>query len=303
MRVLITGISGRLGQLVARQMVRDKHEVIGVDLRPWPDRPKGVKLYELDIRKRAAEDVFRRYRPEGVVHLATVTHVGASEHNRYRVNLNGTRSVFEHSHRYGTRRLIFVGRHTYYGAGPDSPLYHLEDEPPMVMNHFPELADLVAADLYAGSGLWRYPELNTSVLRFCYTLGPARHGTLASFLRGPRVPTVLGWDPLFQFMHERDAASAITTALEAGVRGVFNVSGPPPIPLSVIIRECGRRWTPVPQSVFSFVLKRLKLPGLPAGALDHIKYPILVDSSAFKAATGFVHQYDEDETMASFRYS
>src|SRR5688572_32290027 len=51
------------------------------------------------------------------------------------------------------------------------------------------------------------------------------------------VPTVLGFDPLFQFMHEHDATAAIALALSSGLRGVYNVSGPPPAPLSVLIRE------------------------------------------------------------------
>jgi len=131
--------------------------------------------------------------------------------------------VFDYCHAYSVRRVVFVGRHTYYGADADSPMYHTEAEPPTGNASFPELADLVAADLYAGSALWRYPELETVVLRVCYTLGASHHGTLASFLRGRRVPMVLGFDPLFHFMHEDDAASAIVTALERNERGVFNV--------------------------------------------------------------------------------
>ena len=42
---------------------------------------------------------------------------------------------------------MFVGRHTYYGAVPDAALYRGEDEPPMALESFPELADLVAGDL------------------------------------------------------------------------------------------------------------------------------------------------------------
>ena len=100
----------------------------------------------------------------------------------------------------------------------------------MAVHTFQELSDLVAADLYAGSALWRYPDIDTAVLRLCYTLGPLRQGTLAAFLKGPRVPTVLGFDPLFQFIHELDAAAAIVLALEKGLRGVYNVCGPPPVP-------------------------------------------------------------------------
>jgi UDP-glucose 4-epimerase len=277
------------------------HDVIGIDRRPFKDPPAGVEMHELDIRKRAAEDVFRRVRPQAVLHMATVTHLVVQSEDRYRINLGGTRAVFEHSKAYGVEQVVFVGRHTFYGAAPDSPLFHTEDEPPMGLSAFPELADLVAADLYAGSALWRIPELTTTVLRMVYTLGPTGHGTLATFLRGARVPTILGFDPLFQFMHEEDVITALVLALEKRPRGVFNVAGPQPVPLSVIIRETGRSNVPLPEIVFATALGRLGLPKLPAGALEHIKYPITVDGSSFKTATGFVYDVDEKEAMRSYR--
>lgn len=301
MKVLVTGIAGNIGRLVTDLLVRDGHEVIGIDRRPWYHPPEGVRVFQADIRKRPAEDVFRTQRPEAMIHMATVTHLTHRSQDRYRINLGGTQAVFDHCHAYGVKQAIFVGRHTYYGAGPDSPLYHNESEPPMAVHTFPELSDLVAADLYAGSALWRYPEVDTAVLRCCYTLGPLRQGTLASFLRGPRVPTILGFDPLFQFMHEQDTAAAIVLALEKGLRGVFNVSGPPPVPLSVIIRESGRQNLPVPEPLFRLLVGRFGLPRLPPGALEHIKYPVVIDSRRFKEATDFEHAHDEDETIRAFR--
>ncbi|NLY95141.1 MAG: SDR family oxidoreductase [Myxococcales bacterium] len=300
MRVLVTGISGKLGRRVALRLVEGGHEVLGIDRRPWADAPPGVEVHQTDIRKRQAEDVFRIHEPEAVVHMATVTHITQQNADRYRINLQGTRAVVDHCHRYGVKRLVFVGRHTYYGAAPDSPLYHSEDEPPLGMHAFPELADLVAADLYAGSALWRHPEIATSVLRMVYTLGPSKHGTLAEYLRGPRVPVVLGFDPLFQFMHEFDAASAVAAALEAGVRGVFNVAGPAPMPLSAIIKEAGRTPMPVPEGMLAITLGRFGMPYLPKGAVEHLKYPIIVDATAFRKATGFQHAYDESETIRAF---
>lgn len=304
MKVLITGISGRLGRMLARELISSGHHVIGIDRRPWPDAPAEIDMHRADIRKRPAEDVFRTERPNAVVHMATVTHLtqrGSAE--RQRINLGGTRAVFEHCHEYGIQHVIFVGRHTYYGAGPDSPLYHTEDEPPSGVMTFPELADLVAADLYAGSALWRFPDMTTTVLRMVYTLGPTKHGTLASFLRGPRVPTVLGYDPLYQFMHEHDVVGAIAAALEARLRGVYNVSGPQPVPLSLVIRVTGRSLVPIPETFFLAALGRFGLPRLPRGALAHIKYPVIIDSSAFREATGFEHTYDEVQAMEAFRWA
>src|SRR5690349_15512923 len=130
MKVLIPGISGRIGRMVAEKLLASGHQVIGIDRRPWRDAPVDVELHDVDIRKRAAEDVFRKHRPDCVIHMATVTHLVAHSEERYRINLGGTRAVFEHSKNYGVKQAIFVGRHTYYGAAPDSPLYHAEDEPP-----------------------------------------------------------------------------------------------------------------------------------------------------------------------------
>ena len=275
MKILIPGISGKMGQLVARRLVEQGHEVAGIDRRPWADPPAGVLIHQVDLRKRAAEDVFRKMRPEVVIHMATVSHLAARSEERYRLNLEGTRAVFDHCQGHGVKHALFVGRHTYYGAAADAPLYHTEDEPPRGLDAFPELADLVSADLYAGSALWRHPELATTVLRLCYTLGPTGHGTLATFLRGRRVPCVLGFDPLYQFMHERDVVSAV--------------------------REVGRKLVPLPEFLFALALGHLGLPALPRGALGHLKYPVVVDSSAFRAATGFVTEVDEMTTLHEFR--
>ena len=300
MKILITGVSGYLGRLVAKEMATD-HEVIGIDRRPWPDAPPSVRIHQIDIRKRAAEDVFRKERPNVAIHLATVTHLTSRSEERYRINLEGTRALFDHCNHYGVSRAVFIGRHTYYGASHDSPLYHSEDDPPMAANSFPELADLVAADLYAGSALWRYPKLETAVLRFCYLLGPGGGGTLANFIRPKRVPTILGFDPLFQFIHENDVAKAIARTASIDLnRGVFNVAGPPPLPLSTIIEHAGKERLPLPEKLFRMGLKRMGLPVLPTGALAHLKYPVTIDDQRFRDSTGFTYAHSEYQTIADY---
>jgi UDP-glucose 4-epimerase len=301
MKIVLPGATGKLGRIVARHLVEAGHTVVGIDVRGWPDAPPGVEVHQVDIRKRGAEEIFRKTRPDAAVHMATVTHLKEQSEDRYRINLGGTRAVFDACAAHGVKQAIFVGRHTFYGAASDSPLYHTEDEPPIGATRFPELADLVAADLYAGQALWRLPQLTTAVLRVCYTLGPSRHGTLASFLARSRVPTVLGFDPLFQFMHEEDVARAIVLALDKKVKGVFNVAGPGPLPLSQIIRAAGRTPIPIPEPIFRLALGRFGLQILPRGALAHIKYPVIIDAGRFREATGFAPRFSDMETIAAFR--
>jgi len=302
LKVLITGITGALARQVARRLLVQKHKVIGIDRRAWPDSPKGIRVHEADIRKRPAEDVFRLTKPDAVIHMATVTHFTVRHEERFRINLGGTRTVFEHCHTYGVKQAVFVGRHTIYGAAADAPLYRNESEPPLAAATFPELADLVAADLFAGAALWRWPDLSTAVLRLVYTLGPSRRGNLAAYIRGPRVPTVLGFDPLFHLMHESDAANAIVATVEHGLRGVFNVAGPQPVPLSILCRATGRTPIPIPEPLIGMAFGRFGFPRLPRDVVPHLKHPIVIDGSAFREAAGFEHQFDEIQAMESYRF-
>lgn len=298
MRILVTGAAGHLGRIFVGALSAAGHDVAGIDRRQWPDAP--VTMYRLDVLKRAAENVFRTHRPEVVVHCASVSQLDNDPGDRHRVNLVGTKTVFDHCRHHGVGQTVFIGRHTYYGATSDAPLYHGEDDPPLGLETFPELADLVAADLFAGSMLWRAPEMSTTVLRFVYTLGPSQTGTLADFLRGPRVPMVLGFDPLFQFMHEDDAARALIAALETRLRGVYNVAGPSPLPLSALLKASRRRRVVLPEPILRASLGHFGLPTLPPSAVDHIKYSLVVDDSPFRRQTAFEPRHGQLDTIHAF---
>lgn len=75
MKVLVTGIAGAMGRLVGARLLAAGHQVIGIDRRDWSGRPPAIELHQCDVRKRAAEDVFRVTRPDAAIHMATVTHI------------------------------------------------------------------------------------------------------------------------------------------------------------------------------------------------------------------------------------
>jgi UDP-glucose 4-epimerase len=58
---------------------------------------------------------------------------------------------------------------------------------------------------------------------------------------------------------------------------------------------------PVPEPVLSALLGRFGFPSLPKGALAHLKFPIVVDGTAFRAATGSSHTTSEVETLKRYR--
>src|SRR5690242_19319877 len=69
--VVITGICGRLGKRLARVLHRER-PVIGVDRRPFTDKPRDIVHRQVDIRRKKLKDVFRAGDVSAVVHLGVM---------------------------------------------------------------------------------------------------------------------------------------------------------------------------------------------------------------------------------------
>ena len=247
-------------------------------------------MHILDLRRRKLEDLFRTERPTAVVHLAFVRHFEASPRLRHEVNVSGTRQLLDYCATYGVRRLVVLSSSYVYGALADNPCYMTEDAPLNVSRTYPEVRDLAEVDALCGAFLWRYPHIKTSILRPVNTLGNSVHSAVGRYLKLDYVPTILGFDPMLQFIHEEDLSEAVAVALEKGIHGFFNVTGPGAVPVKVAIRESGSRPVAIPESVARVVIGNLFRLGLfpfPPGAIDFVKYPCTVEGSRFRAATGF----------------
>ncbi|HLK10980.1 MAG TPA: SDR family oxidoreductase [Candidatus Binatia bacterium] len=302
-KVLITGISGGQGRLIARRLA-GSFALTGVDRVPWDGHPPGVGMHVLDIRKRKFEDVFRTERPDAVVHLAFVRHFRGAPEVRHEVNVLGTKRVLEYAVAAGVKRVVVLSSGYVYGALPDNPYYMTEEYPLNVSRTYPEVRDLTEVDTLATAFLWRHPEIATTILRPVNTLGYYVHSAIGRYLKQSRVPTVMGYSPMMQFIHEEDVAEAVALALQTGTHGVFNVVGPGAVPLHVAVRETGGTPVPVPETVAALLfgaLYRLGLYHTPPGALDFLKYPCTLDGRRFEAATGFRPLFSLEEIFASVR--
>jgi UDP-glucose 4-epimerase len=127
---------------------------------------------------------------------------------------------------------------------------------------------------------------------------------ISSYLRERRVPTVMGFDPMMQFIHEEDLSEAIERVVDHRLQGVFNVTGPGEVPLRTAIREAGGEPWSIPESILRPLSQRLFRMGLtayPSGAIDFLKYPITLSGERFADATGFQPLHGLKETLQSVR--
>lgn len=302
-KVLITGIAGGQGRLLARRLL-ENYEVCGVDTVAWEGAPRGIRVQPVDLRKKKFEDVIRTELPTAIVHMGFVRHFRSDEKTRHDVNVRGTKQLLDHCVNHGVQKLVVLSSSYVYGAFPENPYFMDEDSPLSASRSYPEIRDLVEVDTLASAFLWRYPHIRTCVLRPVNVLGYYVHSMMAQYLRQRRIPTVMGFDPMMQFLHEEDLSEAIALALEHGLQGVFNVVGPGEVPLHTAIRETeGSAWS-VPEPILRPMFARLFKLGLipyPPGALDYIKFPITLSGSRFVEATNFHPLFGLEEIFHSIR--
>lgn len=291
MKILVTGGAGPRGRSLAAHLAREGHDVVAIDTERVPDAPP-VRFERIDLRKRGFDDLVRRERFDAVCHLAIHAGFRLPAPVRHRLNLDGSKKVIDVCAQHGVRKLVVASHAAVYGALPDNPCFMTEEAPPSVGRSFPEMQDVVTADLLAGAAMWQHPDLEIVVLRVVHALGPTSRDVLAQLLRRRWLPTVLGYDPMIQVIHEDDLTRAFAAALAPGLRGVFNVTGPGEVPLSVLAQNAGVRRVPLPETFARAALGQFGLPDIGPGALDFLKYPCLVDGARFADKAHFAPAKD-----------
>lgn len=299
-KIVITGIAGRLGRVVARRLHRDpRYSLIGLDRRPFLGRPKDVEHHEVDLRSKKARDVFRSGEVAALVHLGVMHDPRSTPAELYSWNVGGTSRLLDYAQTYGVPKVVLLSSANVYGPRPDNPQFLTEDAPLLAAQRFPQMRDLVEVDHLASTFFWKARNVETVILRPVHILGTV-HNAPSNYLRLDPIPMLLGFDPMVQLIHEQDVAEAIAAALAPGARGIYNVVGPGEVPLSVVIKELGRRTIPVPHPLAKplyWAAWRLGLSGYPVAEFDFIRYVCMVDGHRAERELNFRPRHSLRETI------
>ena len=298
--VVITGISGRFGRIVARRLHHETGwNIIGLDRRPMPGRPKDIALHQVDLRSKKAAEVFRSSGVDALIHLGVMHDPRARPADLYSWNITGTAKLLEYCQAYRVPKVVLLSSANVYGPRPDNPQFLTEDAPLLAAQRFPAMRDLVEIDHLVSTFLWRARETETVILRPVHIVGPV-HNAPSNYLRIERPPTLLGFDPMVQLIHVQDVADAIVLALAPGRRGIYNITGPGEVPLSVVLRELGREPRLIPHPLAKTLLGlafRFGISSFPVAELDFIRYVCMVDGRRAAAELGFRPRFGLGETI------
>src|ERR1044072_2057914 len=158
-KVVITGIFGRLGRIVARRLHHDLDwQIVGLDRRPMQGRPKDIEHHQVDLRSKKRGDLFRAGDGDALIQLGVMHDPRARPAELYSWNITGTTKLLEYCQAYKVPKVVLLSSANVYGPRPDNPQFLTEEAPLLAAQRFPQMRDLVEIDHLVSTFLWRRPE-------------------------------------------------------------------------------------------------------------------------------------------------
>lgn len=226
MSVLITGIGGFVGSHLAKRLVEQGQQVVGI-VRDWKTNSldalgltNKVTVARADVRDtEALERIISQYEVDTVFHLAAVSTVAEAQRNPvdvFDVNVMGTVRLLDVCRRRGVSKILVTSSDKCYG---NSPVPYHESMPLLGLEPYP--ASKVCEDIVARSFAHTY-NLPVIVMRACNIYGPGDlndsrliPSTILRLLRGQ--PARLYESARYmirQFVYVDDVVEAYLTAME-----------------------------------------------------------------------------------------
>jgi len=221
MKHLVTGGSGFIGNLVARQLLERGEEVRILDIWEDPSRPREIAYTEASVTDR--DRVREAMQGVDVVHhnAALVAQTAAGK-KYFEVNVEGSRIVAEEAAKAGVQALIHTSSTSVFGAPEKMPITNDTPTRPFEPYGRSKLeGEHVVDAICAKHGI---PLIT---IRPRATLGAGRLGifqVLFEWIRDNRNVYVIGSGDIgFQFIHAADLMDFYMTALDLGRSGTYNV--------------------------------------------------------------------------------
>jgi UDP-glucose 4-epimerase len=306
--VLVTGVSRYLGGRFAQLLQADPDitRVIGVDVVPPKADLGDAEFVRADIRNPVIGKVIAQAHVDTVVHMSVLaTPVGAGGRATMKeINVIGTMQLLAACQKApSVRKLVVKSSTAVYGSSPRDPALFTEDMEPRELPRSGWGKDSVEVEGYVRGFARRRPDVAVTLLRFANFIGPQVQTALTTYFSLPVIPTVLGFDPRLQFVHERDGLEMLWRATVGAHPGTYNVAGDGVVTLAQAVRRTGRPSFPVLQPLAPYlgqVVRRARLADFSPEQIRFLAHGRVVDTSRAKAELGFAPKYTSREAFDDF---
>jgi UDP-glucose 4-epimerase len=310
MKVVVTGATGNAGTSTVRALSesREIDEIVGLARRePAWTQPK-TSWVEANILNADLGAIFAG--ADAVIHLAWAIQPSRDAMTLERINVEGSRRVFEAVAAAGVPKLIHASSVGAYSRGPKDrevdESWPTEGTSSSFYSRHKVAVERELDRFEAGN-----PETRVVRLRPALIFKDEAATEIRRLFVGPFLPNFLLRRHLlpalprierlrFQAVHSEDVGRAYLRAVLADVGGAFNIAAEPPLSSEEMAERIGVRSFPVPYRVVRRLADlgwRMRLQPTPPGWLDMAQNVPLISSDRARAELGWEPRHSGVEAL------
>jgi len=299
-RVVVTGASGNVGTSVLEALGREPkvEEIVGIARRvPEVEMPK-VRWVGADVTEDELVPVFAG--ADAVVHLAWAIQPGRDESVTERINVEGSRRVFDAVARAGVGTVVYASSVGAYSPGPKQrqvdESWPVDGIPTSFYSRHKAAVETILDAFERREPEVRVVRLRPGLIFKSEAASEIRRLFAGPFLPGflvqkrlipliPRVPRLR-----FQAVHSRDVGEAYRQAVVRDVHGAFNIAAEPEIGVEELCELFGARSFPLPAGALRAAADlswKLRLQPSPPGWIDLALGVPMMDTTRARTELGW----------------
>lgn len=230
-KILVTGGAGFIGSELVRQIIQSGYRPVVIDKLTYAGdltRLKAVRgmyrFFKVDIcDKDKVELVFKKEKPQIVIHFAAESHVDRSivdASNFIETNVKGTQVLLDLSRKFNVKRFIHMSTDEVYGDIKKGMFF--ESSP--IKASSPYAASKAAADLLVSAYIRTY-NFPAIIVRSCNNYGPWQYPekliplSLLRIIKNDKIPIYGKGINVREWLYVSDCAKAIFLILQKGKVG------------------------------------------------------------------------------------
>ncbi len=308
--ILVTGAARSTGRRLVAALAESERvaRVLAVDNEPLPEGlPDKVEPIQAALDSPALIKALQSAGVDTLVHLGVSAEPQAAGGRAVMKERNvlGTMQLLAAAyHAPDLRRLVLKSTTAVYGSTPSDPAMWTEAMP----HDAPRSGfgkDAIQVEDYVRAFDRRRRDVTVTILRLANQVGPTVSNPLTRYFELPTCPTVLGFDPRLQFLHESDTERVLERAvLGRATRGTFNIAGDGVVLLSQAIRIAGKPPLPIPEPLVGVVAELLRRTlDFSPEQVRFLQFGRAADTSAARERLGFSPKWSSPDAFRDFAAS
>jgi len=295
--VAVTGAARGVGRALIARLATSKHvrKVVAID--DHRGDVSGVTWRVADVRDPALAG--RLAGVDVVVHTDLDLAPDSDYRARRAFNVRGAQTVLTAAAAGRVGRVVLVTSAMVYGARADNPVPLPENTSLAADADSSVAGDLLEIEELARRSPRTHPGMELTVVRPAALVGDEIDTIVTRHFEAPRLLTVKGSAPRWQFCHVDDLVSALELAATGEVTGEFAVGCDGWLEQDEVVQLSGLRGIELPAALTFGTAQRLHRVGVtpaPATDLRYVVYPWVVDCATLRAI-GWQPRYDNKEAL------